>query len=174
MEVTKMNPKNALFLAATLTAFVLATLFAVVNKVTTTPIEAAAAPAVQNTATTIAQPTDQSTATAQSQLGPEEAAKLAADAISRTDVYSVESFSYKGVDTFKVVFSSGDIVYVGMDRQVVDTAKLQAVAVYSAPVVPATKKHNGGGGGTKTTAPAATQPPSTTPPGDGGREPGDN
>jgi hypothetical protein len=173
MEVTKMNPKNALFLAATLTAFVLATLFAVVNKVTTTPIEAAAAPAVQNTATSTDQPTDMPSATAQSQLGPEEAAKLAAEAISRTDVYSVESFSYNGADTYKVVFSSGDIVYVGMDRQVVDTAKLQAVAVYSAPaVVPAAKKHNGGG--TKTGAPSATQPPATTPPGNGGHEPGDD
>jgi hypothetical protein len=163
-----MNPKNALFLAATLTAFVLATLFAVVNKVTTTPIAAAAAPAVQDTSTaapTDVQPTDVPAATTQTELGPMEAAKIAADSLGRTDVYSVESFTYKTLSTFKVVFTSGDIVYVGLDRKVIDTAKVTA-AVVSAPVVAtqAPKKHksssssNGG----------STQPPATQPPHDGG------
>ena len=126
-----MNPKNALFLSASLTAFVLAVLFGVVTKVTNTPTVAAAAPVVQAataTATAIL-PTDVPTeilpaATQQGPLGPEEAANLAAKAISRQDVYSVETFSYKGADSYKVVFSSGDIVYIGMDRMVLEKGNL--------------------------------------------------
>jgi len=155
-----MNSKNLLFLAATLTAFVLATLFAVVNKVTTTPIEAAAAPAVQDTATSAPTmpPTDMPSATSQPELGPLEAAQIAADSISRTDVYSVESFLYKEQDTFKVVFSSGDIVYVGMNREIVDTAKLQSVVVSVPEVTKPTKKNKNNDGGSNY-QPSAPQPP---------------
>jgi hypothetical protein len=166
-----MNPKNALFLAATLTAFVLATLFAVVNKVTTTPIEAAAAPAMENTATTApteVQPTDALAATAQTELGPMEAAKIAADSLGHTDVYSVETFTYKTQATFKVVFTSGDIVYVGMDRQIVDKGKVQAVVVSGPVVTTAPKKHKSNSDSSGSVQPPAAQPPAAQPPHEGG------
>lgn len=164
-----MNPKNALFLSASLTAFVLAVLFGVVTKVTTTPSVAAAAPVAQ-VATVTDLPTDVPTeeilpaATVQGPLGPEEAATLAAKAISRQDVYSVETFTYNGADSYKVVFSSGDIVYIGLDRVVLEVTKLQPVAVNVAvdPTKPA-KKHKGGGDNSNTNPnqpPAPTQPPS--------------
>ncbi len=164
-----MNSKNALFLAATLTAFALAILFAVVNKVTTTPIEAAAAPAVQDTATpepTDIPATDVPTPTALAELGPLEAAQIAANSAKRTDVYSVESFSFNDQNSYKVVFSSGDIVYVAMDRTILDAAKLQTVIasttsvvtpaqviVYAVPTAAPVKKHKGGGSGGQPTPP---------------------
>ena len=138
-----MNPKNALFLSASLTAFVLAVLFGVVTKVTNTPTVAAAAPAVQATSIpdtavpTLADPT----ATEQAPLGPEEAAALAAKAISREDVYSVESFSLNGTDSYKVVFSSGDIVYIGLDRMVLEKSKLKPVVVNVEPTTKPVRKH---------------------------------
>ena len=77
-----MNTKIALFLSTTLTAFVVATLSGVVNKVTSTSPAIATAPVqavVQQDATaTLEQPTDLPTATVQTPLGPEQAAKLAA------------------------------------------------------------------------------------------------
>ncbi len=144
-----MNPKNALFLSASLTAFVLAVLFGVVTKVTTTPTVAAAALVAQVVAATMVPNTETPTqevlpsATVAGPLGPEEAAALAAKALGSEDVYSVETFSYKGTtDSFKVVFGSGAIVYMGLDRQVLEIGKLPPVVVnVSAATTKPTKKH---------------------------------
>jgi hypothetical protein len=167
-----MNPKNALFLSASLTAFVLAVLFGVVTKVTNTPTVAEAAPiaqaaVIQPTVAATDAPTQEAlaSATAQGPLGPEEAAALAAKAISRQDVYSVETFSYKGADSYKVVFSSGDIVYIGMDRTVLEMGKLPVVVANVDPAATsAPKKHKGSNNN--------QQPNPTTPPTTGGGEDG--
>ncbi len=49
---------------------------------------------------------------------PEEASQIAARYLNRTDLYSVESTQYNGASAYLVTFSSGDIVYVGADGQV--------------------------------------------------------
>lgn len=49
---------------------------------------------------------------------PQEASQIAASYLKRTDLYSVESSQYNGVSAYLVTFSSGDIVYVGTDGQV--------------------------------------------------------
>jgi hypothetical protein len=145
MEII-MNPKSALFLSGTLTAFVVAVLFGVVSKVTSAPEAAVNSPVqavVQQVDTaTPEQPTALPSPTMQAAItvGPEQAATLAAEAINRQDVYSVETSTYNGTEAYKVVFSSGDIVYIGLDAQVLAKTKLQPVVVS----VPATKrpKHN--------------------------------
>jgi hypothetical protein len=58
-----------------------------------------------------------------------EAVSVAAQFMNRQDVYSVETATYNQVQAFKVTFSSGDIVYVGLDGQVITTTKLQPVVV---------------------------------------------
>ena len=156
-----MNPKNALFLSASLTAFVLAVLFGVVTRVTNNSTQvAAAAPVVQaavaqDTVATATQPqpTDAPVATAQTPPTADEAAALAAKAINRQDVYSVESSTYKGAQSYKVVFSSGDVVYIGLDKQVLAQTKLQASSAAPDNPTQAPAKHrknygnsNGGGG----------------------------
>ena len=146
-----MNPKIALFLSATLTAFVVATLSGVVNKVTSaTPengVPSVKAMAIESATATLEQPTDLPEPTAQQAqqpLGPEQAAALAAEAISREDVYSVETSTYEGAEAYKVVFSSGDIVYIGLDSQVLATTKLQPVVVSVAATKPPKKNRNNG------------------------------
>ncbi len=144
-----MNPKNALFLSASLTAFVLSVLFGVVTKISNdTTQTAAAAPLVQATAVitntavpTLEQPTDLPVPTAILPPTPDEAALLAAEAINRQDVYSVETTTYQGAEAYKVVFSSGDIVYIGLNKQVLTKTKLQA-AVVSVEPTQAPKKKN--------------------------------
>ena len=49
---------------------------------------------------------------------PEEAAQIAARYLNRTDLYSVESAQFNGASAYLVTFSSGDMVYVGIDGQV--------------------------------------------------------
>jgi hypothetical protein len=163
MEIT-MNPKVVLFLSTTLTAFVVATLSGVVNKVTSMPAANTVAPGqavVQQAPTaTLEQPTDMPAPTAQLPLGPEQAAALAAQAISREDIYSVETSTYNGVEAYKVVFSSGDIVYIGLDSQVLAKTKLQPVVVNVAATKPPKKNRNNGGDGQS----------SNNPPGNNGGE----
>lgn len=158
-----MNPKNALFLSASLTAFVVAVLFGVVTKVTnSSPQVAAAAPAAQVVAaqnTAASQPTDLPEATAQVPPTPDEAAALAAAAINRKDVYSVESSSYQGVQGYKVVFSSGDVVYIGLDKQVLGKTKLQPAVVSLDPTQAPRKQHRKTSGNDNNTQPKPPAPP---------------
>jgi hypothetical protein len=162
-----MNPKNALFLSASLTAFVLAILFGVVTKITTTSstlAAAAVAPTVEVVAATeipapiqeLPQPTNLPAATAVTPATPEEAALLAAEAIKRQDVYSVETFNYQGVDSYKVVFISGDVVYIGLDKKVLEMTKLQIASTYSEPAPTPKKNHKNN----NDPAPSKPKPPS--------------
>ncbi len=143
-----MKPKSALFISATLTAFVLAILASVVsafNTAKTSEITSAASPTQEVVATDVPTQPDP-TATQPVQVGPEQAASLAAQFMNKTDVYSVESTSLNGMNVFKVVFSSGDIVFVGLDGKIISTSKLQPVVVNINPT-PTQKKHRGSGSG---------------------------
>jgi hypothetical protein len=136
-----MNSRIALFLSASLTAFVLATLAGVAGKVTSAPAaevqNASAQVAAQASATLAPLPTDlPPTATESGPVDPQTAANLAAEAINRQDVYSVETSTYEGAEAYKVVFSSGDVVYIAPDGTVLTMTKLQPVVVS----VPPTKK----------------------------------
>jgi uncharacterized membrane protein YgcG len=73
-------------------------------------------------------------------VSPQDAASIASKAISRTDVYSVALGDVKGQQAYMVTFSSGDVVYVAMQGQVLQTLPPPApVTVFSA--------SSGGGGG---------------------------
>ncbi len=66
------------------------------------------------------------------QVTHEEAASLAANFLGQNDLYSVENTVWNGIDAYKVVFSSGTIVYVGMERQILGTEAPQPLVI-SAP-----------------------------------------
>lgn len=72
-------------------------------------------------------------------VAPQDAASMAARAINRTDLYSIELADYQGSQVYKVTFSSGDIVYVSMDGQVLGTEAPPAPA-------PVFVTQSGGGG----------------------------
>jgi hypothetical protein len=156
-----MKTKSALFLSAALTAFVLAivaSVFGVYNAAKTSEVAAAASPTqvvVANDAPTQPDPTAAATVTEPTQVGPVQAASLAAQYMNKTDVYSVESTTVNGVTQYMVVFSSGDIVYVGLDGKIISTAAAQptvapqptTVSSVPLPPTPAPKHRSGGGGG---------------------------
>ncbi len=140
-----MNPKKTMVLSASLTAFVMVILFSVISRVSSLSAQPAAiTPTVQDTMlpdtpTPTDQPTETPTATTPAPLTYDEAASLAAAALNHMDVYSVENFKYQGLDSFKVVFSSGDIAYIGLNRQVLGREKpttVAAVVIPNQPVLP--------------------------------------
>ena len=57
-------------------------------------------------------------AAAASGVSPQNAAQIAASYLGRSDLYSVESAQYNGASAYLVTFTSGDLVYVGLDGQV--------------------------------------------------------
>lgn len=63
---------------------------------------------------------------------PEQAAALAAQVLGHSDLYSVESTLLNGASVYLVTFSSGDLVYVSPDGQIVSISKI-VPQVVSAP-----------------------------------------
>ncbi len=83
--------------------------------------------------------------TALPNVSPQDAASIAAKSIKRTDVYSVAMADAKGTQAYMVTFTSGDVVYVGMQGQVLATLPPPTPA--PAPAVVASGGGGGGGGG---------------------------
>jgi hypothetical protein len=144
-----MKPKSALFISAMLTTFVLAVLASLVSAFSggKTDTATVAATPTQEAAVALVLPTQpEATATQPAQVGPEQAASLAAQYMNKTDVYSVESTTYNGANAYKVIFSSGDIVYIGLDGSLLLTTKLTPVTV-SVVTTSVPQRHRGHGGG---------------------------
>lgn len=59
----------------------------------------------------------------------QEAAMIAANYLGQTDIYSVEMAEQNGTNVYKVVFSSGQIVYVSLDGQVLGSESPTPVAI---------------------------------------------
>ena len=72
-------------------------------------------------------------------VAPEAAAAIAGKVIGRSDLYSVEVTQFEGKDAYLVTFSSGDLVYLSLDGQVLSISKL--------PVTVITQRRPGGNGG---------------------------
>ncbi len=131
--------KSTIFISAVLTTFALVMLYRVAaaysdNKVAAT---VAAQPAAHPTTIT-----EELLAAPDPVLGPVDAAQVAAQVIGNTNLGSAESSSYNGVNAYRITFTNNDVVYVGMDGQI--------LSVQIAPVTPAppivvnaapTKKH---------------------------------
>ena len=142
--------KSTLFISAVLTTFVMAMLAGVASAYQNVVAKNAEQAATQ--VQTEPQPQVKAishaiSADSQFTLSPEEAAGLAAQVIGREDLYSVEVTDLDGESVFMVTFSSGDLVYVSMDGQILSIGKVQVDTV----VVSA---GGGGGGGGGSSQPA--------------------
>jgi hypothetical protein len=125
--------KSTLFISATSTAFILAVLFGVVSayrnitgvgiQPTQVAVVQPALPTPIPAATEIAMPVQPTNIT------PQQAADIASKIMGRTDLYSVELTQLEGIDAYLVTFSSGDLVYVGLDGQILAIAKLPVTVV---------------------------------------------
>ena len=99
--------KSSLFISTILSVFILAVLAGAV-----TAYRAFTVSTVQSPQTVPV------TQTFQNQISPEQAAQLAAQYWGRNDLYSVESTQVNGISAYKVTFSSGDVVHISTDGQV--------------------------------------------------------
>lgn len=131
--------KSTLFISAALTTFMLAVLFGVVSAYqnivkSAQPMTDQAQPTAAVEMVNVPMPTQATIIT------PEDAAALASQVIGRTDLFSAEITQFNGADVYLVTFSSGDLVYVGFDGQILSISKI-AVTVINQPA-----PNNGGGG----------------------------
>jgi hypothetical protein len=117
----KENPmsKKNLFISAAVTTFVLVILANVVTGYAKTQNTIPSQPDTQQSASTVVQsfPVDGQAV----QLTHQEAANIAAKFLGQNDLYSVENTIWNGADAYKVVFSSGYIVYVSLDGQILES-----------------------------------------------------
>jgi hypothetical protein len=142
--------KSTLFISAALTAFMLAVLFGVVSAYQnvvkpTQPMAAQTQPSAVEVVSAPLMPAQAANIT------PEAAAALASQVINRTDLFSVEITQLDGVDVYLVTFSSGDLVYVSLDGQILSISKMP-VEIINQPIPRSSGGNNGsqtnnGGGG---------------------------
>ena len=118
-----MSKKN-LLISAALTAFVLVILANVTAVYAQIRDAVTGQPATQPfTIAAEALPAQEQAA----QVTHPEAANIAASFLGENDLYSVENTTWNGIEAYKVVFSSGYIVYVGLDGQVLGREAPQPV-----------------------------------------------
>jgi len=136
--------KSTMFISAVLTTFVMATLAGVAsayqkmsdnNLAGTTQLQA------QSQVAEVSNSIPASTEGESVNWTPEEAAALAAQVLGRDDLYSVEVSDLNGETVYLVTFSSGDLVYVSLDGQILSIGKVEVETVVI--------NTGGGGGGRK-------------------------
>ncbi len=108
------------FISAAITAFILAITAGTVYAYKTL----AASPSTSQSQSSHSSATTQlvassSTSSEAPDVSPQDAASVAAKFLSRTDLYSAELAEYQGAQSYKITFTSGDIVYVSMKGIVV-------------------------------------------------------
>jgi hypothetical protein len=126
--------KSTLILSILLTGVVLALLFVLVSAYRR--VVATAVPGDPTQAAEQAQPAQQlpvqnlADAPAAGNVRIYEAAAAAAKVLGRRDVYITEYAQLNGADVYLVSFLSGDLVYVGLDGQVISTSKQDPIGTY--------------------------------------------
>ena len=119
--------KSTIFISAVLTTFALVLLYNVASAYRNNQnVPEVAVTAVEPTTTLAAQPTNEPAPTKVS-LSAVEAAQLATQVVGNTNLLSAESSNLNGVDAYKITFTNNDVVYVGLEGQV--------LSVQVAPVV---------------------------------------
>lgn len=120
--------KGTLFVSAVLTTFMLAVMVGAVSayqkvvRNTSPAVKPAQAAGVE----AVSEPLTAPQAPA---FTAEQAAALAAQVLGHTDLFSVETTMLNGASVYLVTFSSGDLVYVSPQGQIVSISKIVPVVV---------------------------------------------
>lgn len=130
--------KSIVFISAVLTTFALAMIYGVVSAYRGTPRNSEAV--VQPTATSVAEATVVSAPT-QVVVSAVQAAQLATQVLGNNALLSAESANFNGVDAYKITFTNQDVVYIGLNGQVLSVQVAPAVVSVAAPIQ---QKSNGG------------------------------
>jgi hypothetical protein len=135
--------KSTVFISALLTTFALVMLYSVASAYRSKQnIAEAAAATVAPTATLAPDPTDVPAPT-KTFLSAVEAAQLATRVVGNTDLLSAESSNLNGTDAYKITFTNNDIVYVGLDGQILSVQVAPLVVNATLPQAQPNKKRNG-------------------------------
>ena len=134
--------KSTVFISAVLTTFALVILYNVVSAYRQNS-QATEAP-TQPAATLAPDPTTMPTATAieVSMISPEEAAQRAVQVVGNSNLLSAESSTFNGTDAYKITFTNNDVVYIGLEGQIL-SVQVAPVTVNVAVPVQNTNKKNG-------------------------------
>ncbi len=120
--------KSTIFISAVLTTFALVMLYNVASAYRSNQnVSEVATPTMEPTATLAPEPTHEPSPAQTLLFSPEEAANLATQVVGNSNLLSPESSNVNGVDAYKITFTNNDVVYVGLDGQI--------LSVLVAPVV---------------------------------------
>jgi hypothetical protein len=141
--------KSTIFVSAVLTTFALVMLYRVAAAYNGTKNATNVAAAPTSLPAPVATDPPAAPAPTNVALSPTDAAQLAAKVIGNTNLLSAETSSYNGVNAYLITFTNNDVVYVGLDGQIlgVQIAPVApaAPAVVVAPPVQPNNKHSGSG-----------------------------
>jgi hypothetical protein len=84
-------------------------------------------------------------------VGPEEAAQRAAEVVGKTNLLSAESSTFNGQDAWLITFTNNDVVYVGLDGQILGV-QVAPVVVNAAPTKQKRKNKDGNQGAVSASA----------------------
>ncbi len=132
--------KSTIFISTVLTTFALVILYGVVSayqNISNVP-QASALSVDTTTPEPTTEPTSEPTA-APTSITPEQAAQKATQVVGNTNLLSAESSNINGVDAYKITFTNNDVVYVGLDGQILGV-QIAPVVINVAPLPPT--KHN--------------------------------
>ncbi len=139
--------KSTIFISSVLTTFALVLLYNVVSAYrNVSAASSTVVPVADVVDTATSEPTSVPTTTP-SIVTPEEAAQFAAQVVGNTNLLSAETSNFNGVIAYLITFTNKDLVYVGLDGQIL-SVQLSPVYVNVAPPTKVKKdKDKGGGGG---------------------------
>lgn len=131
--------KSTVFISVLLTTFVLVMLYNVASAYR----ESTQAPQVADPPTATLEPTVTEVPVAtEVNLTPEEAAHLAAQVVGNSNLLSAESSSINGMDAYKITFTNDDVVYIGLDGQILSVQVAPVVVNAALPVKQKSKSNN--------------------------------
>jgi hypothetical protein len=138
--------KSTIFISSVLTTFALVMLYEVVT--TYRNISSGSAPSVaQVVETATTEPTEIPASVTPSFISPEQAAQLAAAVVGNSNLLSAESSTINGVPAYMITFTNNDLVYVGLDGQILGVQVAPVVQTIVQPVQAKNNKNSGGNGG---------------------------
>ncbi len=119
--------KSTIFISAVLTTFALVMLYSVASayRSSRNTVEVPAT-TVESTVTLAPEPTSAALPTNVA-LSAVQAAQVATQVLGNSSLLSAESSNINGMDAYKIIFTNNDVVYVGLDGQI--------LSVQVAPVV---------------------------------------
>lgn len=123
--------KSTIFISTILTTFALAILYGVVSAYQGMSSAPQAAPLP---ADTVAPELAVEPTATPGMITPEQAAQLAAQVVGNTNLLSAESSSFNGVNAYLITFTNRDVVYVGLEGQILSVQIAPVITNVSAPV----------------------------------------